>query len=59
MAKTTISATAAARRLGVNLNYLYDLVRVGRLEAKKKGRRWHIPEQSIKERLERLEAISK
>jgi excisionase family DNA binding protein len=54
MSKNTISATDAAKRLGVNLNFVYDLMRVGKLRARKRGKQWRVPEQAIRERLARL-----
>jgi|SRR3989441_13301409 len=54
MPKTTLSATEAARRLSVGLNFLYDLIRAGKLEADKKGKRWAISTRAVDLRLARL-----
>ena len=54
MAKTTITANEAAKRLGVELNYLYNLVRTGRLEARRQDGEWAVSAQALEERLQRL-----
>ena len=54
MPKATLSATEAARRLSVGLNFLYDLIRAGKLEADKKGKRWAISTRAVDLRLARL-----
>ena len=59
MAKDTISAIEAARRLNVSLNFLYDLARVGKLDARKEGRHWRIGTEAVRERQERLATTSK
>lgn len=50
----TLSVVEAAKRLNVEVNYAYALVRSGRLEGRKSDRQWLIPERAIEERLERL-----
>jgi len=57
MPKTTLSATEGARRLSVGLNFLYDLIRAGKLEADKKGKRWAISTRAVDLRLARLSKI--
>ncbi len=42
-----ITAVEAARRLNVGLDYLYSLVWTGKLEGRKVGRRWRIPESAV------------
>ena len=54
----TVSVVEAAKRLNVEVNYAYALVRSGRLEARKSDRQWSILESAIQERLERLAASS-
>jgi len=54
MTKDTISAIEAARRLGVSLNFFYDLVRVGKVEARKMGKQWLVSAKAVEERLARL-----
>ena len=54
MPKNTMSAIEAARRLGVSLNFLYDLARVGKLEAQKEEGQWLVSADAVEERLERL-----
>ena len=40
MSKVTMTANEVAKELGVALNYLYNLVRTGRLEAQKQDGEW-------------------
>lgn len=47
----SLSAVEAARRLGVGLDYLYGLLRVGKLEGEKAGKQWRIPASVIEARL--------
>jgi excisionase family DNA binding protein len=46
-----LSPNAAARRLGVSLDYLYKLLWSGKMEAQKVNERWRVPLASIEERL--------
>ena len=55
----TVTPAEAARTLSIGRNFLYDLLHSGKLRATKRGKQWRIPERSIQERLERLEATSK
>jgi excisionase family DNA binding protein len=48
---STIGVREAARRLGVTLKYIYDLLYTGRLPGRKIGRVWHIPVESVQARL--------
>jgi excisionase family DNA binding protein len=50
-AQETIGVREAAQRLGFTMKYLYDLIYTGRLEAKKVGRSWRIPAQTVEARL--------
>ena len=59
MSKATMTANEAAMELGVELNYLYNLLRTGRLEAQKQNGEWAVSAQAVEERLERLAASSK
>jgi excisionase family DNA binding protein len=48
------SPREAARKLGYTLKYVYDLLYADRIVgARKVGRRWLIPETSIKARLDK------
>lgn len=46
-----ISAVEGARRLGVGLDYLYSLLWTNKLEGRKVGKQWRIPESAIQARL--------
>ena len=46
-----VSAIEAARRLGVGLDYLYSLLWTRKLEGRKVGKQWRIPESAIESRL--------
>ena len=46
-----LSPSAAARRLGVGVDYLYKLLWAGKLQAQKVNERWHVPLEAIEERL--------
>jgi len=59
MSKDTMTANEAAKELGVELNYLYNLVRTGRLEAEKEDGEWAISAQAVQARLEMLAASSR
>lgn len=50
----TLSVIEAAKRLNVEVNYAYALVRSGRLQAHKADRRWVIPAEAVRERQEKL-----
>ena len=54
MSKDTMTANEAAKQLGVEPNYLYNLVRTGRLEARKQNGEWAVSAQAVEERLARL-----
>jgi excisionase family DNA binding protein len=56
MSKDTMTANEAAMELGVELNYLYNLVRTGRLKAQKQDGEWVVSAQAVDARLERLSA---
>ena len=51
MTKVKMKANEAAKELGVELNYLYNLVRTGRLEAEKQDGEWAISAQAVQERI--------
>ncbi len=57
--ETTITASEAARRLGVELNYLYNLVLTGRLEARKQNGAWVVSARAVEERRQRTAERSK
>lgn len=46
-----LTAIEAARRLGVNLDYLYRLLLTGRLQGRRKDGRWLIPVAAVEARL--------
>jgi len=54
----TISIVEAARRLNVEVNYVYALARSARLDARKSGRQWLVSAKAVAERRERLGASS-
>ncbi len=56
MKELTVTTTEAARRLGIRLDYLYMLLRSGKLAGRKKDGRWLISAESVTARLERQEA---
>ena len=51
-----LSAMAAARRLGIDLAYLYRLLWSAKLPGRKEGRRWLIPAKAVEERRIQREA---
>jgi excisionase family DNA binding protein len=46
-----LTAVQTAKQLGVGIQYLYGLLRTGRLNAKKVDNRWRIPAEAVEERL--------
>lgn len=50
-----ISATAAARQLGVGLDFVYVLLRSGKLRGRKVARQWRISAQCVEERRKQVE----
>jgi excisionase family DNA binding protein len=46
----TVGVRDAAIMLGFTMKYVYDLVLLGRLPAKKVGRKWRIPRRAVEER---------
>ncbi len=51
-----LTPIAAARRLGLGLDYLYKLMWAGKLPARKVNGRWRIPAAAIEQRLKEREA---
>jgi excisionase family DNA binding protein len=51
--KGTLSTSEVARRVGVRLDYLYSLMRGGRIQAFKCDGQWKIPVRSVDLWLER------
>lgn len=49
----------AARRMEVTSKYVYDLLRDGKLKAKKKDGQWQIPESEVEARIEARKAARK
>ena len=49
-----ISAVAAARRLCIGLDYVYVLLRSGKLAGHKVGRQWLVSTEAVEERLQRI-----
>jgi excisionase family DNA binding protein len=50
-----MSPNAAARRLGIGVDYLYKLLWAGKLGAQKVNERWRVPLTAIEERLRERE----
>jgi predicted metalloprotease len=46
-----LSAIDAARRLGIDLNRLYVLLRLGRIDGHKVNGEWHVCGRAVEERL--------
>ena len=46
-----LSPNAAARKLGIGVDYLYKLLWAGKLQGQKINERWHVPLVAIEERL--------
>jgi excisionase family DNA binding protein len=53
--KNLLTIPEAARKLGVTLRYVYDLVYAGRLKAEKVAGRWQIPNSEVEARLRKRE----
>lgn len=49
--RDAISVRETAKRLSCTLKYVYDLVYLGKLPAKKVARQWRIPLSAVEERL--------
>ncbi len=54
-----MSALDAARRLGINLNHVYVLLRVGRLEGYKVDGKWVVSGQSVMQRMHNRRHMSR
>lgn len=54
--KRHVTATEVAREMGLRLDYLYMLLRSGRIPASKKDGRWEIPVSAVEQRLKAREA---
>jgi predicted site-specific integrase-resolvase len=48
-----LSALDAARRLGIDLNRLYVLLRLGRIEGRKVEGEWRVPGHAIEQLMSR------
>jgi excisionase family DNA binding protein len=46
-----VSPNAAARRLGISVDYLYKLLWAGKLKGQKINERWRVPVAAIEDRL--------
>jgi excisionase family DNA binding protein len=55
VATEIMSASEAARILGIGLNYLYTLMRVGKLAATRVDGKWQIKAEAVRQRLVELE----
>jgi excisionase family DNA binding protein len=51
VAEGSISISQAARRLGVALPYVYQLVWAGKLDARKVDGQWQVSEKAVESRL--------
>ena len=49
--KLELSAVETARQLDVGIQYLYGLLRTGRLKGEKVGKCWRIPAEAVEARL--------
>jgi excisionase family DNA binding protein len=47
----TVSVREAAKRLGVSIKFVYDLVWAGKLPAEKSGKKWRIAVGAVDARL--------
>jgi excisionase family DNA binding protein len=54
--RAEISVAAAACRLGVGLDFVYILLRSGKLVGRKVNRQWLVSTAAVEERRKRLEA---
>ncbi len=52
--KTEFSAIEAARRLGINLDYLYRLLLTGRIQGRKQDGRWVVPFKAVEAKLKAM-----
>ena len=52
MEKEEISAAEAARKLKVDLSYLYSLLWSGKLPARKVGKQWRISAKAVELRMQ-------
>jgi excisionase family DNA binding protein len=50
-----VSPNAAARRLGISVDYLYKLLWAGKLQGQKINERWRVPLAAIEDRLKQRE----
>lgn len=57
--KETMSIPEAARRLGVTLKYVYDLVQAERISAAKVNRKWRIDAAELEEFAKRREVAAR
>lgn len=53
-----LSALEAARRLGIELNRVYMLLRLGRLAGRKVDGEWRVCKRAVEERLRKRQRIS-
>jgi excisionase family DNA binding protein len=51
----TLSVIEAARKMGVTLKYIYDLVQAGKLTATKQHKKWRISAKALDERIKNRE----
>jgi excisionase family DNA binding protein len=49
----TLSVRQAANQLGCTLKYIYDLLYSGRLGGEKVGRKWRIPAEALRTKMQR------
>ena len=52
--KTECSAIEAARRLGINLDYLYRLLLTGRIQGRKQDGRWVVTRKAVEAKLKAM-----
>lgn len=57
MPKKELSPAQAARMLGVGLDFVYVLLRSGKLAARKQDRQWLVSEDSVNARIKSLQRL--
>ncbi|MFZ0335842.1 MAG: helix-turn-helix domain-containing protein [Candidatus Acidiferrales bacterium] len=55
--KKEISSAETAKKLGVGLDFVYVLLRSGKLAARKSERQWLVPEEAVNARIKSLRKL--
>lgn len=53
--ETEVSPAEVARKLGIDLHYVYALLWSGKLAGRKIGKQWHIPIEAVEARLKTMQ----